>query len=611
MQDIIQLLPDKIANQIAAGEVIQRPASVVKELLENALDAGSTKIQLIAKDAGKALIQVVDNGIGMSVTDARMCFERHATSKITTIEDLFALKTKGFRGEAMASIGAIAQVELKTKRAEDNVGTQIKIEGSKVLSQEACQQPTGTSIAVKNLFFNVPARRNFLKSNPVETKHIIDEFLRIVLAHPNVAFTLHHNNSEIYHLNEANLRQRIVAVFGSNYNEKLVPVSENTDYVKVNGFIGKPESAKKTRGEQYFFLNGRFIKNAYLNHAVTSAYENILHTNTFPFYILNIDIDPAAVDINVHPTKQEVKFEDERIVYMIVQAAVKHGLAQYSITPSIDFNQEASFKDFEAFRSGFSSNSNPIKTDTYVQVDQTNSFAKTSTKGWENAFEKEAKPFTFEPDIMDTVTIPSKGNDELELPFVEEVTSIFTPIQIHKTYILTQIKSGIIFIHQHLAHQRILYEQYLAAFERKTGCQKLLFPKTIEFNSSDTALFEEIINDVRLLGFDIENFGKNSFIVSGVPTDLTNEHPEQIIENMLEQYKWSAAHDKIPQRENIARSLARYAAIPAGKSLLPSLMKALIDQLFGCEQPNVTAYGQPTFIQYSLSHLKEEFGLDD
>ncbi|MEZ5006565.1 MAG: DNA mismatch repair endonuclease MutL [Chitinophagales bacterium] len=611
MQDIIQLLSDKIANQIAAGEVIQRPASVVKELLENSLDAGSTKIQLIAKDAGKALIQVVDNGSGMSITDARMCFERHATSKISAIEDLFALRTKGFRGEAMASIGAIAQVELKTKRADDKVGTQINIEGSKVLNQEPCQQPTGTSIAVKNLFFNVPARRNFLKSNPVETKHIIDEFLRIALAHPNVAFTLHHNNSEIYHLKEANLRQRIVAVFGNNYNEKLVPVSEDTDYVKVNGFIGKPESAKKTRGEQYFFLNGRFIKNAYLNHAVTSAYDNILQSNTFPFYILNIDINPAAVDINVHPTKQEVKFEDERIVYMIVQAAVKHGLAQYSITPSIDFTQEASFKDFEAFRSGFSSNSNPIETDTYVQVSQTNSFSKSSTKGWENAYAKEKIPFTFEHDEMDTVTVPSKGNFEVELPLVEEVASVFTPIQIHKTYILSQIKSGIIFIHQNLAHQRILYERYLTAFERKTGCQKLLFPKTIEFNSSDTALFEEIIDDVRLLGFDIESFGKNSFIVGGVPTDLTNENPETIIENMLEQYKWNAAHDKIPQRENIARSLARHAAIPAGKSLLPSLMKALIDQLFGCEQPNVTAYGQPTFIQHSLSSLKEQFGLED
>ena len=477
MRDIIQLLPDKIANQIAAGEVIQRPASVVKELLENALDAESTKIQLIVKDAGKALIQVVDNGKGMSVTDARMCFERHATSKIRAIEDIFSIRTKGFRGEAMASIAAIAQVELKSKRAEDKVGSQIIIEGSKVISQEACQHSNGSHIAVKNLFFNVPARRNFLKSNPVETKHIIDEFLRIALAHPNVAFTFHHNGSEIYHLRASNLRQRIVAVFGNHYNEKLVPVGEKTDYVSVQGFIGKPDSAKRTRGEQFFFLNGRFIKNPYLNHAVMSAYTNILQEKTFPLYILDIEIDPSAIDINVHPTKQEAKFEDEKMVYMIVQAAVKHGLAQYSITPSIDFSQEASFKDFEAFRSGFSSNPNPIETDTYVQVSQTNSFSKSSAKGWEHMFEKEDSPFTSEQDEL--VTLPSNGNEQQELQLGEEKNRVFSPVQIHKTYILSQIKSGIIFIHQNLAHQRILYEKYLSAFERSTGCQNFCFQKQL------------------------------------------------------------------------------------------------------------------------------------
>lgn len=608
MPDIIQLLPDKIANQIAAGEVIQRPASVVKELLENSLDAGSTSIQLIVKDAGKALIQVVDNGKGMSTTDARMCFERHATSKIKNIDDLFNLKTKGFRGEAMASIAAIAQVEMKSKRVEDNVGTQINIEGAKVMSQEPVQFNDGTSIAVKNLFFNVPARRNFLKSNPVETKHIIDEFLRIALAHPQVAFSLHHNNSEIYHLRAANLRQRIVAVFGNNYNEKLVPINEETDYVSVNGFLGKPQAAKRTRGEQYFFLNGRFIKNAYLNHAVTSAYDNLLAEKTFPLYIINITIDPAAVDINVHPTKQEVKFEDEKVVYMIVQAAVKHGLAQYSVTPTLDFAQEASFKDFEAFRSGFSTNPNPkpIATDTYIQVEQTNSYDKPSTKNWQSVYQPQQE-FVFEPDEM--VTIPSKGNDVATLPLSEEPKSTFTPVQIHNSFILTQIKSGFVLIHQHLAHQRILFEQFLTSFEKNTTCQKLLFPKTIELNSSDAALLGDILQDIKLLGFDIAAKGDNKFEISGVPSDLTEENEEQMIENMLEQYKWNASHEKIPQRENIARSLARFAAIPEGKRLETDVMQALIDQLFGCLQPNTTASGQPTFVQYRLENLREQFGL--
>jgi DNA mismatch repair protein MutL len=609
MPDIIQLLTDKIANQIAAGEVIQRPASVVKELLENALDAESTKIQLIIKDAGKALVQVVDDGKGMSITDARMCFERHATSKIKAIEDLFKLTTKGFRGEAMASIAAIAQVELKTKRPEDVVGTKIEIEGSKVLSQEPCQLATGTSVVVKNLFFNVPARRNFLKSNPVELKHIIDEFLRIALANPNVAFTFHHNNSEIYHLKATNLRQRIVHIFGSHYNEKLVPITEDTDYVKIEGFIGKPEAAKRTRGEQFFFLNGRFIKNHYLNHAITSAYSNLLSDQTFPLYILNIEMDPATIDINVHPTKQEVKFEDERSVYMILQAAIKHGLAQYSVTPSIDFDQEASFKDFEAFTSVFSTNQNPIPRETFVQVTQTDRFKKASIKAWQSVHQPDEDKF--EDSRIPNFTVQKSGNPQQELPLIEEKQTAFSPVQVHKTYILTQIKSGIVFIHQQLAHQRILYEQFLNDFNKNNSCQKLLFPNTLHVNSSDAALMMEILPDIQLLGFDIEPFGKDSFIISGVPADLTNENPEQILEKMLEQFKWNAAHNRIERRENIARSLARHAAIPAGKKMEPAAMQAMIDQLFGCQQPNVTAYGQPTFIQYGLQQLNEQFRFED
>jgi DNA mismatch repair protein MutL len=346
MPDVIRLLPDSIANQIAAGEVIQRPSSAVKELMENAIDAGATTIHLIIKDAGRALVQVIDDGAGMSPTDARMAFERHATSKIQQIDDLFSLKTMGFRGEALASIAAVAQVELRTRRADDEVGTILRVEGSKILVQEPCSAPQGTSISMKNLFFNVPARRQFLKSNPVETRHILDEFTRIAMAYPRIAFTLQNNGVEIFHLRSGNFRQRVVGIFGKNYNEKLVPVEERTDYISVYGLIGKPEIAKKTRGEQFFFVNGRFVRSNFFNHAVTSAYHQLISDKSFPFYAIFIDIDPGRIDINVHPTKQEVKFDDERSVYAIVSAAIKRGLGKYSVTPTIDFEQEASFKDF-------------------------------------------------------------------------------------------------------------------------------------------------------------------------------------------------------------------------------------------------------------------------
>ncbi|MCP4123398.1 MAG: DNA mismatch repair endonuclease MutL [Bacteroidetes bacterium] len=602
MPDLIQLLPDKIVNQIAAGEVIQRPASAVKELMENALDAGSSLIQLIVKDAGKTLIRVVDNGKGMSANDAKTCFQRHATSKIRGIDDLFALRTMGFRGEALASVAAIAQVELKTRRKEDKVGVHIRIEGSSIVEESACQTAPGTSISIKNLFYNVPARRSFLKSDGVETKHVIDEFLRIALAHPEVAFTFHHNNSEIYHLRESNSRQRAVAVFGHNYNERLVPVSEDTDYVKIEGFIGKPENAKRTRGEQFFFLNGRFIKNAYLNHAVTSAYGNLLTEKTFPLYVLHIDIDPKAIDVNVHPTKQEVKFEDEKLVYMIVQAAVKHGLAQYSVMPTIDFDQEASFKDFEAFRTNFSTATNqPAQTDRPAYTGRQN---KPSAEAWQSLYEGSAS----EGNI---VTVPSQWENQTELPVkdVESETS-FIPVQLHKTYILTQIKSGIILVHQHLAHQRILFERYMDSFDQRSGSQQLLFPVVLHFNGSDTALVKTIIPDMRSIGFDIRESDDGLCRVNGVPADLVEENPEHILENMLEVYKWTAGNQKIGQRENLARSLARFAAIPAGRKMAPESMTSLIDQLFGCREPNVTPGAQPTYIRYSLENLREQFGVE-
>ena len=349
MPNKIKLLPDAVANQIAAGEVIQRPASAVKELLENAIDAESTHIKLLLKDAGKTLIQVIDNGCGMSETDARMSFEKHATSKINTIEDLFAIYTKGFRGEALASIAAVAQVELKTCTAVSPVGTAIQIEGSKIITQEACQHPKGTSIAINNLFFNIPARRNFLKSNAVETKHILDEFIRIALAHPEIGFSVFNNDEEIYHLKSGNLKQRIVGIFGEKYAHALVPLQEDTDVVEMSGFIGKPDFAKKQRGEQFIFVNKRFIKSSYINHAIFRAYEEIIPNDRFPFFVLFITIDPKKIDINVHPNKQEIKFEDERLVYTFVNAATRHGLAQYSVMPALDFDQEDALNKMNAF----------------------------------------------------------------------------------------------------------------------------------------------------------------------------------------------------------------------------------------------------------------------
>lgn len=593
----IQVLPEKTINQIAAGEVIQRPASAVKELMENAIDAGSTEISLLVKDSGKSLIQVSDNGKGMTAEDAERCFLRHATSKIRAFDDLYKIKTMGFRGEALASVAAIAHVDLKTRRPDDELGTYIAVEGSTITKKEECQRAPGTTIAVRNLFFNVPARRSFLKTDAVELRHIIDEFIHIALAHPEVAFTFHHQENELYHLRPSNVRQRIVAIFGNHYNERLVPVHEDTDYIQVHGFIGKPENARRTRGEQFFFLNGRYIKNRYLNHSVVSAYGNLLQEKTYPFYLIELEIDPSEIDVNVHPTKQEVKFEDEKSVYMIVQAAVKHGLAQNSVTPSIDFEQEASFKDFEAFRTVFSGSVSEETTSSGSGGRQA-----PSPKGWKQLYEG--------VDKGDIVTIPSEWEQNQELPLVEaEQKTVFQPVQLHKTYILTQIKSGFILVHQNLAHQRILYERYMDNFKTKRSCQRLLFPVTVTLNSAEAAVIRAIMDEINLLGFAINENEDDKFTVEGVPPDLVNENPQHLLENMLELYQWNASHEQIPQRENIARALSRFAAMPAGRVLGEETMLALLDQLFGCREPEQTAYGHPTFIQYSLDTLAGQFGM--
>jgi DNA mismatch repair protein MutL len=610
LSDIIQLLPDNIANQIAAGEVIQRPASAVKELLENAVDAGATDIKLIVKDAGKALIQVIDNGNGMSETDARMCFERHATSKIKKIDDLFHIKTMGFRGEALASIAAVAQVELKTKRALDTTGCYIEIENSTVIKQAPIAWPQGTSIAMKNLFFNVPARRNFLKSNSTELKQIIDEFIRVAMAFPSLFFSLTSNGQQVFHLEQGTLKQRIVQILGNSYAAKLVPIQEQSDYMNIYGFVGKPETAKKTRGDQYFFVNNRFIKSAYLNHALVNAYDGMITKDSYAMYALFIDVDPSQVDINVHPTKQEIKFEDEKIIYAFVQSAVKHALAQFSITPTLDFELDASIQQLDAVSKPFTDD---IKTAT-ASSSLYNTFSKKNQAHFiENKSElKHWKSFYDTP--------PSENNQTTAIPLAQTPIPIANKIfehspnlqhiqQLHSTYIIAQNDTGILLVHQQNAHERILYERFIKAVAGKPiATQQSLFPSTIELAAADAVLLNELMPDLHYLGYHLEPFGNHTFIIQGAPADVYEGNEKVAIEKMLEQYKNFSNDLKYSKREKLLRSLAWQQAVKAGTHLLPKEMSGLLDNLFTCITPNITPNGKPTYMEYKKNELDKVFG---
>lgn len=596
MQDIIQLLPDAISNQIAAGEVIQRPSSLVKELLENSIDAGSDYIRLVIKDAGKALVQVIDNGKGMTETDARLCFEKHATSKIKDINDLFSIKTMGFRGEALASIAAVAQVNLKTRTPDNELGTTIDIEASEVKKQEAVSTPQGTIISVKNLFYNIPARRNFLKSNAVETRHIVEEFIRIALAHPGVSFVLENNDFEMYHLKSGNLRQRIVALFGDKINNQLVPVEEESEKLHVYGFVGKPEAAKKTRGEQFIFINNRFIKSAYLNHAINRAYEDILPKETYPFYALFIDIDTNLIDINVHPSKQEIKFEDERLVYTFINAGIRHSLGRYSITPSLDFNQDVDTNNWEAFSSLPSSKpvvENHADKIFVVKPDKTDKFQQ--RKEWQELYQ-----------IMQSDVDVS---DEENSPLIEkEPQEIYNPVQIHQRYIITQIKSGFVVIDQQAAHQRILFEEYMSKLKTQHNSKQIqLFPKSMEFNPADAAVLTELLADINALGFDLQPFGNNAFVLHATPADLENVNENNLIEEFMEQYKNHQQLTGLSKRERLASSLAASASIKSGKKLSAKEMASLIDRLFACENPYAAPNGNKTFVSFDNDSLEKSF----
>jgi len=616
MADLIQLLPDHIANQIAAGEVIQRPASAVKELLENAVDSGATSIKLVIKDAGKTLIQVIDNGSGMSDMDARICFERHATSKIREAKDLFAINTMGFRGEALASIAAIAQVEMRTKRASDELGTKIIIEASEVKLQEACQCTAGTTISIKNLFFNVPARRKFLKSDSVEMNHIYSEFIRIVLANTEVFFSLHHNDSEIYHLPAGKLRQRIVGLFGPNWNKKLVPIGEETKVLKLSGYIGKPEFAKKRRGDQFFFVNGRFIKSGYLHHAVMNAFEGILPKDTYPLYVIFIEMNPGDLDINIHPTKQEIKFADERLVYNYIKVTVQHALGQHSITPMLDFEQETFItRQLEMNRAqekADRANPQPASDNTQTHKNEQHPLAASNLKNWKDLFDGVE---AFDPDDdddqnkQDSMTFESGWKDEAS---IDDKDGTFTkqtkkPYQIHNQFIVSQIKSGFLLIDQQAAHERILYEKHMAAFHNgEVGIQKLLFPKTVTFSVADMDIMTEVLPQINQLGFDIQDFGKDSFVIHGAPVDLKSGKEEEVIGQLVDQYKQNIDL-YVNVQDNLARSLAKSMAVKRGQELDETEMQLLIDQLFACQVPYKAPGGRHCFITYDLEEITKQF----
>ncbi len=613
MSDIIQLLPDSVANQIAAGEVVQRPASAVKELLENAIDAGANKVQLILKDAGKALIQVIDNGCGMSVTDARMCFERHATSKVRKAADLFAIRTMGFRGEAMASIAAISQVEMKTRRHEDEIGTMIQIEGANFINQEPVATPAGTSICIKNLFYNTPARRNFLRSNPAEMRHIIDEFQRISMANPHIAFSLHNDGLEIYRLPASGLKQRIVHLLGNNYNERLIPVEEETSIINLKGFIGKPQFAKKTRGEQFFFVNNRFIKDGYLNHAVTKAYEELLTEENFPLYVLFIDIDPAKIDVNVHPTKTEIKYLEEKSIYAIMHSAVKRSLGRFNISPSIDFDQETGFSSMISLKKpedivpptiNFNPDFNPFgesKSPSRQYAYQgTNDYQPANTKNWGSLYEI-VKPQEVE---QATMVLGKDAEEEQFAPVQKQL------MQVHNRYIMSQIKSGIMMIDQQAAHERILYERFLLHLEdRKGASQQSLFPQTVTLSPNDFELAKSLLDDIKSLGFEVREFGKNTLVIEGIPVDLGSNtfNETQLFEHLIEGFKNSQQELKLDKRDALARSMARNSSIKSGVSLEQEEMNTLIEQLFACKTPNFSISGKPVIQTIGLTEIDKKF----
>lgn len=596
--DIIKLLPDSVANQIAAGEVIQRPASVVKELMENALDAGATQIDLYVKDAGRMMITVIDNGCGMSETDARLCFERHATSKIKKAEDLFSIRTMGFRGEALASIAAVAQVELMTRREEDELGVKILIEGSVVKEQQPKPMSAGTNFTIKNLFFNIPARRNFLKSNEVEMRHITDEFFRVAMMNPEVGFSLTSNDKEIYHLPKGNLKQRIVGLCGKDYDKKLLPVQQETETATINGFIVKPEFLRKTRGEQYFFVNKRFIKHSYLHHAVENAYQELIPKDCYPGYFINIDINPSEIDINIHPTKTEVNFQDVKLVYAILHSAVRKSIGQNNLAPLLDFDvtPELGIDFGEASRMDRPVIEPQINFDPTFNPFKPQNQTRHSSGNWKIMYEN------------DNETVASKMNKISDFDDVTSATIVDNKnlyLQLQQSYIITTVKSGLLIVDQHLAHKRVLYEKYLKEIENNTeASQQELFPQHISLNHNDASLLKEILPDLEKIGFRIQPMNNQTFVINGTAADSKSNDAVALLEKILDMYKTNLVDLKLDKKLNLARTLASQLAIKSGQVLNPTEMQDLIDRLFACAVSEVSPDGKKIYTILNVNELK-------
>ncbi len=603
-QNIIALLPDHVANQIAAGEVVQRPASVVKELLENAIDAGATQIKLIIKDAGKTLIQVIDNGKGMNPIDARMCFERHATSKISNADDLFKLTTKGFRGEALASIAAIAQVELKTRQPEDLVAQQIIIEGGKFISQTECQASIGTSFVVKNLFYNIPARRNFLKSDQIEQKHIIDELERVALPHTNIHFILQSNGNEILNLPAGNLMQRIKSLLGGYMQKELAPISEDTSFVKISGYVSLPEYAIKTKKEQFFFVNNRYVRNPFLNHAIYEAYKELIGFQSHPRYFIFLELDPKNIDINIHPTKTEVKFTDDKTVYMLLVSSVKRALGKANVSPSLDFETETGFqsdavpgKIYTQPKVSYNTGYNPFHTNG---APTESTLQKVNRQNWESMFEG------FKSDNVIPEHAPAQEQSVLDTIHKESVD--FQVFQLNFKYIVTVYNKNVLIVDQQRAHERIVYEHYLKTKkEEKISSQQLLFPEQIELSVNDFQLVRDLLDEFKTLGFDVEIFGKNSVVINGTPSDMQEFSAVQIFEGILETYKLNTIDAKIEKRDNLCRAIARNISIKYGKTLDAEEMKLLLNHLMSCENPLYTASGKVVMMDVEYDAIEKFF----
>ena len=602
MPDVIKLLPDSVANQIAAGEVIQRPASVVKELVENSVDAGGKYIRVIIKDSGKTLIQIIDDGSGMSETDARLSFERHATSKITTAQDLFAITTKGFRGEALASIAAVAMVELKTRREDSETGIMVVISGSKVEMQEPCSCPVGSSFSVKNLFYNIPARRKFLKSDNTEIRHIVNEFQKIALAHPDIRFSLHHNDSEIYNLTSGNLRQRIIGVFGKQINQDLITLETETSLISIKGFVGKPENARRTYGEQFFFVNNRYMKHPYFHKAVVEAYQNILPVEAIPSYFIFMEADPASIDINIHPTKTEIKFEDKRSIWQILMASVREALGRFNIVPSLDFENEA-LVDIPVMMRTTGTMPDQPKIEINTQFNPFDGEERSPVRsGFVERFEREN---TASWEKLYTAHEKENENPE-QFEKIRESTRKF--FQIKNKYFVCPVKSGLMLIDQKRAHERVLYERFLDSLSNDRAISQVeLFPVTAELNPADYYILKEIENELRILGFSFQHSGKNKITITGRPADSSSSDPLEILEILLQDYKNTQAEPSISAKEKVATGMACASAIPYGKVLSQGEMEDLFDTLFACKSPNYSPKGKPVISIISLEDIDKRF----